>query len=293
MGHSSKQTACLFFALPLEFQQEGLDYLVGFWNSASHSTDLRRDLFHDANQRRPVDPRRPTAGSNATNSHQQSNDGNYRRQHVLFEQQFGLGTSHPMEPHKYDCSTQTWSLLAPMLMERESAVSIALNNAIYVFGGTGKSSTQLTCCEKLDVTNGKWSILPPMRVGRYLHAVAACSETGAIFVIGGEGENNCALNSIEQFDTKSETWVSKHEQAVAQLPGPLSCPSAVLLENDLIVLGGWSCMDNMDPDSDCDDAFPTWCVWPLKLAAQKKLDKYLAHGEDWLICPKDWDGQLL
>lgn len=82
---------------------------------------------------------------------------------------------------RYRAGTDTWTTLAAMPTERDSAQAVALGGRLFVIGGPVVSSR---VAESYDPASGRWSVQPMLPGAREGFAAAAAG--GRILVIGGQ-----------------------------------------------------------------------------------------------------------
>ena len=142
---------------------------------------------------------------------------------------------------------------------------------VYVYGGhTGKMHTYST----RDVTGrffrarlqgGSWQELP---AGPPVQGLALVAHKGYIYRIGGmqprnapgEKADNYSLTSVARFDTAAGRW-----QELTPLPEGRSSHEAVVVDDQLLVIGGWNMQGNKPPvwhrtalALDLNDSKSTW-----------------------------------
>lgn len=87
--------------------------------------------------------------------------------------------------------------------------------------------------------HGVWTNEPALLQGRAAHAVV--STESAIYVLGGTNESGQPILTVERFD--GQTWINE-----TMLPGDgLNAPTAVVLDNQIYVVGGFNTTTNV-PD---------------------------------------------
>lgn len=105
---------------------------------------------------------------------------------------------------RFDPSTNSWTVLAPIPTIRAYAASVgAPNGKIYVFGGAA-GSTWLTTVEEYDPITNTWATKAPMSVGRM--GLGAAVYGNEIFVTGGW---TGALSNLNQaYNYITNTWTT-------------------------------------------------------------------------------------
>jgi len=114
----------------------------------------------------------------------------------------------------FDPSTNTWETKAPLPTPRSSHRAEAVNNKIYVFGGsTYDSVTYVTTYydtnEEYDPLADTWSTKTPMPTARSTFASAAVNNV--VYTIGGIEEGPGSVNSIvnEVYNPATNVWINK------------------------------------------------------------------------------------
>jgi N-acetylneuraminic acid mutarotase len=131
-----------------------------------------------------------------------------------------------------DTSTGRWRLADVVLPEGLAAFeAVAVDEAIYVFGGLDAASRASDFAAVLDTATGRWQRLPPLPVARYAHTVTL--HEGRVYVIGGEGRRG-RVARVDVFDPNTETWSTG-----APMPHARGSHDAVSDGRVLYVLGGW------------------------------------------------------
>ena len=136
--------------------------------------------------------------------------------------------------YKYEWSTEKWEKLLPCPY-RHSALVI-IDGALTTVGGyDGSRFTN----KLFTLQQSEWvTEYPPMNTARSRTAVVRTSNDSYVIVIGGGGGD--WSTTVELFQVRSRRWYE-----LANLPQPLSSPSATLCGNQLHVIGydgdGYSC----------------------------------------------------
>ena len=170
-----------------------------------------------------------------------------------------MPVGEPLPPStlvKYDCTQGSWSTLSSAILSTTFLTSVSANKSIYTFGGYDPLSrvpSVVSSCERFDVFSNSGHVLPPMKTSRAGAAVAFHAPSGIIYVVGGEGGRPGRpgrpgdpgvpeLKSIERFDVHMQLWLSKRNPRgfIEELPVRLSDAAAVILGDDLFVIGGFN-----------------------------------------------------
>jgi N-acetylneuraminic acid mutarotase len=154
----------------------------------------------------------------------------------------------------YDPTTDTWSTKAPLPLggRRYPAVAVIGQN-IFVVGGQG--GPPLSTMEMYDTTTDTWTTKAPMPGGgRYLLAAAVLS--GKIYAIGG-WDFGVSLDRVEEYDPATDTW-----KTLAAAPEPRSRHSAVVLDEELLLVGGYEAAGFADRVVH----YAPPCLWEFRLS---------------------------
>ena len=139
--------------------------------------------------------------------------------------------------------TDTWTtvLSAPPSTVRAECGVVALDEKVYLVGGSSLANMVLACVECFDSLTGQWSQVADMQRGRYKARVAALD--GAIYVVGGvrggpsAGGEDSSISTIDRLDVSTGVW----SDAPPPPPGALGIVSrltAVAVLNGKMYLAG-------------------------------------------------------
>lgn len=160
----------------------------------------------------------------------------------------------------YDPATDAWEARAP-LPEARGALGLAvLDNQIYAVGGAeehlgGPVSGDVTA---YDPATNTWEERAPLPTPREHLAVAAGE--GQIFAAGGRAngdEDDQFASAIEAYDPLNDTW-----EALPPVPTPRGGFAGVVIEGNLVVLGGERGTTTFDTVEAYDPAMQTWVELP-------------------------------
>ena len=100
----------------------------------------------------------------------------------------------------YDPAADAWTTAGSMPERRMSGEAVALEDFIYLVGGTGGTTAML----RFDPAEESWTVLPgPVQPREHVAAVAFNDE---LWVIGGRWGGTGALATVEIFDPASGAW---------------------------------------------------------------------------------------
>lgn len=160
---------------------------------------------------------------------------------------------------EYDPQANTWKLLEPMPTARQHIDCGVYENKIYISGGLTSWKNISKKNEVYDVLSNSWSekaAIPSLR-----NNAAVVSLDSLIYVIGGAGTKEDVwgkILTVETYNINSNKWVKKND-----LPLLLFKPAAVVVNNEIIILGGQSLINGKN---DC----------------SKKALMYKANTDQWI-----------
>ncbi|MDP8268474.1 MAG: hypothetical protein P9L97_07095 [Candidatus Tenebribacter davisii] len=143
---------------------------------------------------------------------------------------------------EYNPQTDTWRLLEPMPTARQHIDCGVSGSDIFIMGGltSWKNITKIN--EAYNVLSNSWSekaAIPSLR-----NNAAVVTLDSLIYVIGGAGtkENIWGdILTVETYNINSNKWEQKND-----LPLLLFKPGAVVVNNEIIILGGQTIINGKD-----------------------------------------------
>ncbi len=144
--------------------------------------------------------------------------------------------------HEYNPQTNTWRILEPMPTGRQHIDCGVSGNDIFIMGGLTSWQNITRKNEVYDVSTNSWSekaAIPSLR-----NNAAVVTLDSLIYVIGGAGtkENIWGeILTVETYNMNSDRWVQKNN-----LPQLLFKPAAVVVNNEIVVLGGQTLINGKD-----------------------------------------------
>jgi hypothetical protein len=104
--------------------------------------------------------------------------------------------------NRYDASSGSWHITAPMTIERCEIGLCELAGDLYATGGSDEGTMQM---ERYDQSLDTWSAAPPMPCPRYGHCACVVGED--MYVLGGSAEDEGIVEeSVLKFDSETQTW---------------------------------------------------------------------------------------
>ena len=164
--------------------------------------------------------------------------------------------------YSYQLSIEKWEQL-PQCPYRNSGL-VVIDGSLTVVGGLDRHWTN----KLFTLQRGQWvEKYPPMSTARSHTAVVRSSDGDYIIVIGGLCSVHYWIATVELLHVKSRKWYE-----LADLPQPLTCPSATLCDCRLYVLDsrghGYLCSLQALSSSDQPSQYKTSYHGHLSLAYQ-------------------------
>lgn len=146
------------------------------------------------------------------------------------DSQFAYFTPHGSKsPYRYEWNTEKWKKLPPCPY-RESGLLI-IDGTLNAVGGCIWEGMDYTN-EVFTLKHDKWvKEYPQMNSARSYTAVICTADGHIVIAIGGNGGVEWT-SAVELFDVKTRMW-----HKLAELPSPLTYPSAAICGNQIFVIG--------------------------------------------------------
>ena len=147
---------------------------------------------------------------------------------------------------EYNPLTNTWKIVEPMPTARQHIDCGVLGNDIFIMGGLTSWKDITKKNEAYNVLSNTWSekaAIPSLR-----NNAAVVALDSLIYVIGGAGTKENIWGdvwTVETYNMISDKWVQKNN-----LPLLLFKPGAVVVNNEIYILGGQTRINGKD---DCSD----------------------------------------
>ena len=130
------------------------------------------------------------------------------------------------------CYELTWEKYADLPSPMYSASAVLHKENIYVMAGTAPQNETYAYVFSYNITNNKWSRLPPP--GHYMGRLQIINDQ--LTVIGGcDNDTNEVTNKVSTFNNNTTSWTRYYPD----LMKPRSKPGVVTHEDHVIVLGGY------------------------------------------------------
>jgi N-acetylneuraminic acid mutarotase len=123
-----------------------------------------------------------------------------------------------------------------MLAERRTHSTCKSGNFIFVSGGINSKGEPLKSCEKFSLEYEKWIKISNMSIAKSHHSLCSFNSE-YIFSIGGENRYESLLDVIERYSINVDIW----EVMNVKLPLKIECVALVQVNNEILILGGYSC----------------------------------------------------
>ncbi len=137
---------------------------------------------------------------------------------------------------EYNPQTNTWKLLEPMPTARQHIDCGTFDNNIFITGGLTSWNNISQKTEVFNVATNTWT--EKASIPSFRNNAAIVTKDSIIYVIGGAGSKDdiwAGIKSVECYNINTDSWVQKND-----LPFMLFKPGAVVVNNQIIVLGGLS-----------------------------------------------------
>jgi hypothetical protein len=129
---------------------------------------------------------------------------------------------------------ETWTMVAPMPIERFGMVAGVVNNKFFAIGGFNNNigAPLATTVEVYDPVANTWSTKTPMPTRRV--AAAAGVVNGILYVTGGTSYVGDLYATVDAYHPATDTWTT-----TAPMPGVRSGHGCAVVNGILYVMGGW------------------------------------------------------
>lgn len=133
---------------------------------------------------------------------------------------------------RYDININQWTAMPAMTERRSGAGAAVLDDRIYVVGGF-RDLSYLDSAECFNPVTNEWKTITHMLKPRSSPAVVAFK--GYLYAIGGLSSSGL-LSCGERYDPRTDSWSMMESEMVEK-----KCSSsAVVLEDKILVIGGWN-----------------------------------------------------
>ncbi|MGH2492254.1 MAG: Kelch repeat-containing protein, partial [Candidatus Limnocylindria bacterium] len=138
------------------------------------------------------------------------------------------GGSPSSRVDRYDAGDDRWDTLAPLPLQVDHAMAVAIGDDVFVFGGDFARPSQ----RSFRFRGGSWEEIAPMPEPRA--AGAAVVVGGQVFVIGGLGAGRSHPNATLVFSSATGAW-----RVVAPIPTAREHLAATVFQDEICALGGY------------------------------------------------------
>jgi N-acetylneuraminic acid mutarotase len=133
----------------------------------------------------------------------------------------------------YDPVSDTWTVMAPMLTQRNGMTGAAVNGIIYIMGGC----CSISIVEAYDTATNTWTTKTPMPTAR--EGLTSAVVNGKIYAIGG-GPRNSSNNvvptgTVEEYDPVTNAWATK-----ASMPTAREGLISAVVNGKIYAIGGFN-----------------------------------------------------
>ena len=134
---------------------------------------------------------------------------------------------------KYDPRTNTWTEATPMQARRAYACGVALEESLYVVGGTQDDLySSHSSCEAFNIQSNTWIYIASLCISRALAGIAYVGNR--IYVLGGKKNSRERTDKVEFYDKELDVW--KVVGSVPNCMGGIQCSSVSLSKEFLNTL---------------------------------------------------------
>lgn len=147
---------------------------------------------------------------------------------------------------EYNPQTDTWKILEPMPTARQHIDCGVYGNKIYITGGLTSWKDITKKHEVFDVAKGIWE--DKAAIPYLVHNAAVVTADSLIYVIGGAGTKENIWGDVwrvEKYNINTNKWTQKKD-----LPQLLFKPAAIVVNKQIVVLGGFTKNNEQDVCSD-------------------------------------------
>jgi N-acetylneuraminic acid mutarotase len=132
--------------------------------------------------------------------------------------------------HRFDPTTNQWTILAPVPKGGNHMGLVALDGALYTFGGfTNQNNTPFDECFKYDIAKNEWS--PIAKLPAKLGAISCVVVRGKIHLLGGRDTVSIGQHLV--YDPKTDKYETK-----TPIPGARDHHAVVAVDDFIHVIGG-------------------------------------------------------
>ncbi|MEI8135597.1 MAG: kelch repeat-containing protein [bacterium] len=172
-----------------------------------------------------------------------------------------------------------WFLGSPMDGVRSGLTSSAVNDIIYVIGGTDYNSDVnkdiLDTVEIFNPATNTWRAGPSMPTARL--NLTSCVVNDKIYVIGGNNFNGY-LTTLEIFNPATNSWTVGPSMSV-----PRDFLSAVVINGKIYVIGGRNSSGSLGTVEIFDPTTNSWSVGPSMPTARAAFTASVVNGKIYTI----------
>ncbi|MCK6619114.1 MAG: hypothetical protein HUU32_16220 [Calditrichaceae bacterium] len=157
---------------------------------------------------------------------------------------------------------QQWQFKAPLPAPRQGMAAAALENKIYVMGGSQFEHSTLNIVQAYDTEQDTWQTdIAPLNEAR-INAAAAVFD-GKIYIFGGR-DHNQLVHQVEAYDPLNNQW-----SVVGQLPTPREGLAAVVVDTAIWVIGGAAFQTNYNIVEQYNPSTNNWSTLPHTLTVPR------------------------
>jgi N-acetylneuraminic acid mutarotase len=158
---------------------------------------------------------------------------------VVDDQLVVAGGARDSEPYSqtyaFDFESGKWNRLPDMLSKREHVGAAVIGDKLYVLGGRAPESLAVDTAESYDVSEERWTKLPPMLVGA--GGLGTVSADGKVIAVGGGNDGAATVTAaVQEFDPRTSKW-----SRLSDMRTPAHGHATAVLGDRIWVFGGSPC----------------------------------------------------
>jgi hypothetical protein len=196
----------------------------------------------------------------------------YRRAVMINDLIYCMGGSDPWrcsarEMDIYNIKTNEWSTGEPMMHGRFGHIAVQMigtfnDQRIMVIGDYETNTT----CEIYDIKLNKWLTAPSTGTTRY-YGSSTSFHDGKVYMFSGQAGRPTyeTTSKCEVYSEDPITGSGGHWSSIADIPHPVERSTAVVVDDVILVLGGFSDNEGADIIQEYTPATNKWRVLPWKL----------------------------
>jgi hypothetical protein len=168
-----------------------------------------------------------------------------------------------------DGRLSAWTVEPPFRNARSGAAAVKVGQCLFLSGGSSSTPTSLNYYDDIQYARiesdgrlSSWTTSPNhLKIPRSNHSLVAVTTDKGTFLnaVAGVtqiGEDTVHLDTLEVAQVRDDCTVSQWTLANYHLKGGRSSPQALVVRNNVVVIGGWGDLDLIDIFNDVQTAAP-------------------------------------